>query len=279
MDPYKRLNYYRMNPDDVVAELQSRRSGLTNRQATERVARLGANTLKHGHHEPAIVTFLRQFKNILVIMLLLSAGFSLYLHDSKTATILILIAVMNACVGFFQEHKAETLMGSLERLMVPQAKVFRSDKLIQIDSTELVLGDIVYIEEGDSVPADLRILDESELSTNDFALTGESSPSRKFVHAISGDVPLGNRHNLAFMSTTVATGTAHGIVIGTGMQSELGRIASLSQVTKSEPSPLQKEMNHLATRLAQGTVILAAILVAISLKSHLGIRESVWLQK
>jgi Ca2+-transporting ATPase len=275
MDDYKRLNYYRMAPDAVLDELKSRQEGLTNHEARERVMRLGTNSLARGHHEPAIVTFVRQFKNLLVLMLLTSAAFSLYLGDSKTATILILIALMNAFVGFFQEHKAETLMNSLERLLVPQAKVLRSGKLMQINSTELVLGDIVYIEEGDSVPADLRILEESELSTNDFALTGESSPSRKFVHAISTEVPLGNRHNLVFMGTNVATGSAHGVVVGSGMQSELGRIASLSQTTKSEPSPLQKEMNHLASRLAQGTIILAVILVAISLKSHLGLRTSV----
>jgi Ca2+-transporting ATPase len=275
MDEYKRLNYYRMSPEEVLTELKSSSQGLTNHEARERALRLGANSLRQGHQELAIVTFVRQFKNLLVIMLLTSAAFSLYLHDGKTATILILIALMNACVGFFQEHKAETLMNSLKRLLVPQAKVLRSGKLTQINSAELVLGDVVYIEEGDSVPADLRILEESELTTNDFALTGESNPSRKFVHAISAEVPLGNRHNLVFMGTTVTTGSAHAVVVGSGMQSELGRIASLSQVTKTEPSPLQKEMNHLATRLAQGTVFLALILIVISLKSHLGLRESV----
>src|SRR6185312_4388351 len=110
---------------------------------------------------------------------------------------------------------------------------------------ELVFGDVIYIEEGDSVPADLRILDEDELATNDFALTGESNPTRKFVHAIEGEVPLANRHNLLFMGTTVALGTGRGVVIGTGMDTELGRIANLSQDTKSDASPLQKEMSNL----------------------------------
>jgi Ca2+-transporting ATPase len=166
-------------------------------------------------------------------------------------------------------------MSSLERLLVPQAKVLRGGRLEAIDSTELVLGDVIYIEEGDSVPADVRVIDEAELSTNDFALTGESNPSRKFVHAIAGDVPLGSRHNLLFMGTTVATGAGHGVVIGTGMRSELGRIASLSQATKSEASPLQKEMNHLATRLAQGTVVLAVLLTIIALRSHFGLQAAI----
>jgi Ca2+-transporting ATPase len=276
MNPdYTQLNYYRLTPEQVLKQLNSKRDGLTKKDATARLEQLGLNALQRTKHDSTLFIFLRQFKNLLVIMLLVSAGFSIYLGDDKTATILILIGLMNASVGFFQEHKAETLMSSLERLLVPQAKVLRNGKLQQLASTELVLGDVVYIESGDSVPADLRILDEAELSTNDFALTGESNPSRKFVHAIVADVVLGNRHNLVFTGTTVATGSGYGVVIGTGMHSELGRIASLSQTTHSEASPLQKEMNHLATRLAQGTIILAAILVIIALKANLGLHAAI----
>jgi Ca2+-transporting ATPase len=274
-DNFKGLNYYRLSADEVLAQLKSRSSGLSTKEAHERLEHLGPNTLHRTKRESPLTTLLRQFKNLLVIMLLVSATFSIYLHDLKTATILIVIALMNASVGYFQEHKAETLMSSLEQLLVPQAKVFRNGKLEQIDSSELVMGDVVYIEGGDSVPADLRILDEVELATNDFALTGESSPSRKFVHAIQSEVPLGSRHNLLFMGTTVATGNGRGVVVGTGMRSELGRIASLSQATRSEASPLQKEMNHLATRLAQGTVILALILTVIALKASLGLHAAI----
>ncbi len=271
----KQLNYYRLSPEEVLSQLNSSAQGLTNKKANERLAKLGFNALEKKHREPVILTFIRQFKDLLVIMLLLSAGLSLYLKDIKTATILILISLMNASVGFFQEYKAESVLKSLEKLMVPKAKVLRDGKLEELESSQLVMGDIVYVEEGDSVPADLRILDEAELSTNDFALTGESNPSRKFVHAISSNVPLGNRHNLLFMGTTVATGSGHGVVVGTGMHSELGRIASLSQSTKAEASPLQKEMHHLATRLAEGTVILAAALTAIALKSNLGLHNAI----
>jgi Ca2+-transporting ATPase len=274
-DDSKQLHYFRLSPEEVLRRLNSHSKGLSSKEATERLKQYGANVLSKAKHEPVIITFLKQFNNLLVIMLLTSAGFSLYLKDSRTATILILIALMNAVVGFSQEHKAETLMKSLEKLVVPQAKVYRDSKLEEIKSTELVAGDVVYVEEGDSVPADLRILEEVELSTNDFALTGESNPSRKFVHAISDEVPLGNRHNLLFMGTTVATGNGQGIVIGTGMHSELGRIAGLSQTTKSESSPLQKEMNHLATRIAQGTIILAVLLTIIALKANLGLHAAV----
>src|SRR5580704_15545332 len=119
----KRLNYYRMTPDDVITELRSHKMGLTNAEAERRYEQHGPNVLYHARHESVLITFLRQFKSLFVIMLLVSAALAIYLQDSKTATILILIALMNAAVGFFQEHKAETLMENLEELMVSRAKV------------------------------------------------------------------------------------------------------------------------------------------------------------
>jgi Ca2+-transporting ATPase len=273
-DEYKQLNYYRLGPDEVLGQLKSRRGGLSAVESRERLEQLGTNELHKVKKTWVGLVFLRQFKNLLVLMLLVSSAFSIYLGDDKTAIILILIALINTFVGFFQEHKAETLMDSLEKLVVPKAKVLRDGKLAEINSTEVVLGDIVYIEEGDSVPSDLRVLDEEELATNDFALTGESNPTRKFVHAMNGDVPLANRHNLLFMGTTIALGHGHGVVVGTGMNTELGRIANLSQTAKSDASPLQKEMSHLATRIAQGTIILAVILTIVALKVNLGLKDA-----
>ena len=261
---------YQLNPGDVLKQLDTTASGLSHAQAADRLTHDGPNQLVHAHRQSSVVVFLRQFKELLVLILLVSGGIALYLGDYRTAAILLIIALVNASVGYFQEHKAETLMSSLERLVVPQSKVVRGGNLTEIVSSELVVGDIVYVEEGDSVPADLRIIDEEELASNDFALTGESNPSRKFIHAIRGDVLLANRHNLLYMGTTVAVGHGHGVVIGTGMGTELGRIASLSAGTVSGLSPLQREMNNLATRLTQAAGVLALILVVISLQSNLG---------
>ncbi|MDB5184837.1 MAG: P-type superfamily ATPase, Ca2+-transporting ATPase [Candidatus Saccharibacteria bacterium] len=277
MDPTPKLPYYRQSAQEVTDELHSQASGITHAEASKRLQVNGPNRLFRVKHESVVTTFFRQFKNILVLMLLISAAFSIYLHDAKTATILLVITSINTVIGFLQEHKAETLMKELEQLMVPQAKVLRAGKLHQIDSTELVLGDVVYIESGDSVPADLRILEEAELSTNDFALTGESNPSRKFVHAMQGDVPLANRHNLVFMGTTVANGTGFGIVVATAMHTELGRIAALSQAVHTEASPLQKEMANLTTRIAQITVVLAVLLVLIAIHAQLGLHNAILL--
>lgn len=272
MDGHK--PYYRLSAAESLAELRSKPTGLSTHERIERLRHMGANKLAAHKHTPPVVILLRQFKNLLVLILLVSGGFSLYLHDIRTATILALIALMNAAIGFFQEHKAESLVASLEQLVVSHAKVLRGGKVTEIDSAELVPGDVIYLEAGDSVPADARVLTEDELATNDFALTGESNPTRKFTHAISEDVPLGNRHNMVFMGTTVALGNAHAVVTGTGMHTELGRIANLSQSTKSDTSPLQREMNNLATRIAQGTLVLAAILTIVELQADLGLKTA-----
>jgi len=273
MDGHK-LPYYRLSVEDTASDLRTSEKGLTNAEAADRLTHIGPNELERGKHTPAWVIFIRQFKDLLVLLLVISSGIALYLHDLKTATILFLIACMNAAVGFFQEHKAESLLASLEQLVVPHARVIRGGKSQEIGSQELVPGDIIYIEAGDSVPADARVLQEDELATNDFAMTGESEPSRKFKHAISGDVPLGNRHNMLFMGTTVALGNGHAIVVATGMHTELGRIAGLSQSTQTDRSPLQREMNNLAFRLTQGTLVLAAILAVVELQAGLELKTS-----
>lgn len=269
------LEPYRQGIEQVAKSLNtSRKSGLSDAEVTSRQNKYGLNRLEIKGKDPLILKYFRQYKDLMIVLLTASAAVSAYLGDSRTAIVLIVIVLLNTLLGFFQEFKAEKLMESLERLVVQQAKVVRESKLISVDSVGLVPGDIVYVEAGDSVPADLRLLEESELSTNDFALTGESNPSRKFTHAISNSVELANRHNLLFMGTTVATGNAFGVVVGTGMNTELGRIASLSQQTVHEVSPLQKEMNHTATRVTQGTVILCSILLPVAIQTGLPFKDA-----
>lgn len=270
----QKLPYYRLSPGEALEDLRSHEDGLDAPEAAERLRHMGKNQLERTKHTPAWIIFVRQFKDLLVLILIVSAAFSLYLKDEKTAIIMFTIALMNAVVGFFQEHKAESLLSSLERLVVPHAKVLRRGKVQDISSSDLVPGDVIYIEAGDSVPADARVLQEDELATNDFALTGESQPARKFKHAISAEVPLGSRHNMLFMGTTVALGNGHAVVVGTGMHTELGRIANLSQATHADNSPLQKEMNNLGVRLTQGTLLLAAVLTIIELQSNIGFKTA-----
>ena len=271
---HRNLDFYRLAPDEAIRELRSSESGLTSSEASERLRQFGSNILNVGKNSSWVTTYLKQYKDLMILLLMGSSLLSFYLDDSRTGIVLIALILFNTTIGFLQEFKAEKLMESLEKLVVAKASVYRDGKLVEVPSAELVIGDVIYIQEGDSVPADVRVLSEDELSTNDFALTGESNPTRKFVHAISAEVPLGNRQNLCFMGTTVATGHGNAIVVSTAMHTELGRIASLSQDTKHEDSPLQKEMNNIATRVTQGTVILCMVLLPLATKSGLNIREA-----
>jgi Ca2+-transporting ATPase len=270
----ERLSYYRVGGDQVLQELGSTREGLSPAVATERLAQYGPNTLQVKRRESHLVAYLRQFKDLMILLLLASSIISFYLNDPRTGIVLLVLVFFNTNIGFLQEYKAERIMESLEKLVVSEAKVLRSGKLQSIPSAQLTVGDIAYIEGGDAVAADLRLIDEDELSTNDFALTGESNPSRKFIHAIPADVPLANRNNFVYMGTTVATGRAHGVVIGVGMHTELGRIANLSQDIQKEASPLQKEMGNIATRVTQGTVLLCAVLLPVAIYGGLAVKDA-----
>jgi len=274
MDGHK-LPFYRLSVDDTLAELRTSDQGLSKAEAAERLRHIGPNQLEQTKRTPAWRVFARQLKNLLVIVLLASSALSVYLQDGRTATILALIACINAAVGFFQEYKAESLLASLQHLIVPHAKALRAGKVREITSGELVPGDVIYIEAGDSVPADARVLKEDELATNDFALTGESQPTRKFKHAMESDVTIAARHNMLYMGTTVALGNGYAVVVSTGMHTELGRIANLSASTHTDTSPLQREMNNLAVRLTQGTLILAALLTIIELQADIGVKTAV----
>lgn len=265
---------YQISTDEALEKLNSKLSGLDNDESQKRLLEYGSNNLSNLKKSPVIFKFFAQFKDLMIILLIICAGISFYLGDLRTSGILLAIVIINALIGFVQEFKADKVMDSLRSLMVPQAKVYRGGRLETIDASKIVPGDIIYVEEGDSVPADARILEESEVSTNDFALTGESNPCRKFTHLINGTVGVGDRRNLVFMGTTVATGNANCLVYATGMKTELGRIASLSQSTKPSVSTLQREMNNLAFRITIATLILAVILVFISLGAQLSLTDA-----
>lgn len=265
---------YRLSTKDTLVQYHSTIDGLSTQEATSRQDNFGLNKLISVKKDPLYSRFLRQFKDLMLILLSLSAAFSFAIGDSRTGIILAAIVIINAVIGFSQEYKAEKVMASLEKLVVPLAKVKRGGKLSELPSAQLVPGDIIYIEEGDSIPADARVIEETELSTNDFALTGESNPSRKFQHEIEGTVQLAERHNLVFMGTTVATGDATCLVIATGGQTELGRIASLSSGTKTDPSPLQKEMTSLAATITKYTIGLSIILAAYAWQADFGVKAA-----
>lgn len=268
-------SYYKLSPEETLSDLQTSFVGLTKKDIATREKVYGKNILIWKEKKSFFLKFFKQFKDILIILLIVSDVISLYLQDFRGATILTFIILLNAIIWYLQEAKAEKIMESLKKMLHPNTKVKRNGKLIEELSENLVPGDIVFIEEWDSIPADMRILQESEFQTNDFSLTGESNPQNKFTHEISGDdVLLSERNNCVWMWTTVATGNAWCVVFATGMNTELGRIANLSEEQVPDDTPLQSEMKNIAKKLTIGTLILWVVLLFVALIAHLSLRES-----
>ena len=265
---------YRLSVDETIDRFKTTATGLTASRASSQREKDGPNALSDLKSEPLIIRYLRQFQDWMILLLLGSGVAAAYLGDAGTAIVLAVLVLFNTIIGFFQEYRAERIMQALEKLVQPMAEVYRDNTLTEVESRDLVVGDVVRLSEGDSVPADVRLIELTAFATNDFALTGESNPTRKFVHAIKSTVPVASRHNQAFMGTTVAIGEAYGIVIATGMTTELGRIANLSMSTAHTPSPLQLELRHIATYVTYAVAILSSVLLLVAIKINLPLKEA-----
>jgi len=200
---------------------------------------------------PLWLVFLSQFKELLVLILIIGGLIAYFIGDYRDGTIIFLIVIVNAVVGFIQEYRAGKIVDKLKVLIKSPAN--------------LVPGDIVKVEEGDKLPADIRIIEASSFKTNDFALTGESVPQEKITGAIEEEVSIADRVNMAYVGTTVASGNAVGVVVATGMKSETGKIAKMTEETGIIITPLQKEMRLLARQLTIAVVIIGVALFFIGI--------------
>ncbi|MCK5738180.1 HAD-IC family P-type ATPase, partial [bacterium] len=269
------IKYYQLPAQKVLEELKTSETGLSTAEAKQRLLRDGKNDLVAIKKTPAFIKFFLQFKDVLMILLLVAAGMSFILKNYSDGVVMLMITVINAVIGFIQEFKAEKIMDSLKRLVQSPSKVYRDGALNEISQQELVVGDVISLEEGDKVPADIRIIEAYNLRTNDVSLTGESLPQEKNNKPISGKAGLGDRDNMAYLGTNVASGSAKGVVVATGMATEMGKIANLTQTEKPSTSPLQQELKIVANRVAIFAVIVGAILFAVSLTQGLGLNFAI----
>ncbi len=245
--------------------------GLSSKQAESNLGKYGLNALRQGKRRPMFFRFLDQFKDLLIIVLIFASALAYYLNDFQGGTILLIIVLVNAVIGFYQEFKAEKILESLKAIIRNKAVVIRDGHRIEVDQSKLVPGDLVYMEEGTSVPADIRLTEVTNFSTNDFVLTGESVPQEKFANLIiKKRTTVTNQDNLVFMGLTVAKGNAYGIVFATGMETAIGKIARASESIKHDTSPLQKEINILAKSLTKIAGIIALSLFVINLMLTIG---------
>ncbi len=256
---------YRMTVEEALAALGTSTKGLSSEEADKRRKEHGPNELTGGFHVSRALVLLRQFKDVLVIVLLVAAAISFAIGSYRDATVMLIIVAVNAVIGFVQEYKAGKIVESLQNLIRSPARVLVAGELTEKSQSKLVPGDIVQIEEGDKIPADIRIIESFNLRTNDFSLTGESTPQGKQTDAAPEDCVLADRDNMAYLGTTVASGTATGIVVRTGMDTEMGKIANMAQSTRETKSPLERELGALANRLTIIVVIIGAALFGIAL--------------
>ena len=254
------MKSYQQSTDEVLQAQKSRLSGLTSNEAGERLQKYGANKLAEAKKATLLERFLQQLKDPMLIILLIAAAVSgvtsLMQNEGMADVIIILVVVLlNAVLGVYQENKAEAAIEALQTMTAATSKVLRDGKQLLIPSSQLVPGDIVVLEAGDSVPADGRIIEAATLKIEEAALTGESVPVNKMIDALGldqkNDIPLGDRKNMCYMGSTVAYGRGKMVVTETGMQTEMGKIAGALSSTIDEQTPLQQKLASLGKTLSK----------------------------
>ena len=270
--------FYTSEVEEVLQEVQSSASGLTSTEAKARLERDGKNALDEGQKRPMILRFLDQFKDLMIIVLLVAAVVSGVLSivqgeysELIDSGLILLIVVVNAIIGLVQEGKAEKSLEALKNMNKPFAKVIRDGNLEKISSEELVVGDVVVLEAGDMVPADMRLIKCASLQIEEAALTGESVPVNKHTNALTNEeAPLGDRACMAFSSGTVSFGRGEGVVTAVGMNTEVGKIAKMLNEKTDNTTPLQKQLAKTAKVLSvavlgiAAVIFLASVLIALS---------------
>jgi len=263
--PDSMTKWYQIGPEAAVKELGSNMAtGLSEAEAAERLLKFGRNELKETAARSPLLIFLDQFKELMVVILVIAAVISALLGDNSDAIAIGAIVILNAVLGFTQEYRAEKAMAALKKLSVPSVKVRRDGVVSEVPAVNLVPGDVVLLEAGNFVAADCRVLHSADLQTQEAALTGESHPVPKFTEALDpSDLPLGDRHNMVFMGTYITSGRGEALVVETGMRTELGRIAGMLETVERESTPLQKRMGQLGKVLAAAALIIVFVIFVL----------------
>ena len=273
MDENRR--YYLESPEEALAEAESRTEGLSDAEAAERLQKYGENRLKEAEKISNLQRFLEALKDPMLIMLMIAAAVSAvtnYISGESMAEVFIIVVVvlLNAILGVIQESKAEEAIEALQSMTQPSCKVIRNGQNCTVPSTSLVPGDIVVLEAGDSVPADGRLLTANSLKLEEAALTGESVPVNKLIDILhlkgdAKDIPLGDRKNMVYMGSTVVYGRGTAVITETGMQTEMGKIATALNETQQEETPLQQKLNELGKKLSYLVLIICVFIFAFNL--------------
>ncbi len=261
---YRAVNemlFHTFDEKTTLENLNSSSEGITEEDAVKRIGIYGKNELIEGKKKTVLEMFLEQFKNVMVIVLLIAAVISGLTHELTDSFIILAVVIINAVLGVVQENKAEKALSALKKMSSPYAKIKRNGDIKQIKSEDLVPGDIVLLEAGDYVPADMRLLQSASLKIDEAALTGESVPVEKFIEEIDKlDIVIGDRKNMAYSGSSVTYGRGLGIVTATGMSTEVGKIASHISKHEAQQTPLQKKLGEMTKYLTIGIIAVSIII-------------------
>ena len=265
--------YYLKDTEDILDELHSELNGLSSEDAELRLVQNGKNKLAETKKEPLIHMFLRQLADPMIIILIVAAIVSAVIavtqKESFADVIIIgIVVLLNAILGVYQESKAEEAIEALQKMTAATSKAIRDGVLRVVKSEDLVVGDILVLEAGDSVPADARIIESASMKAEESALTGESVPANKSAEVLfaneNGDVPLGDRSNMVYMGSTVVYGHGKAVITATGMNTEMGKIADALTKAEDEKTPLQMKLSELSKILTYLVIGISVVIFAVS---------------
>jgi len=264
MDDYQQ-HWHTLSADEVAHQLEtSHQTGLSAAKVSERRARFGPNALQEAHGRSPWRMLLAQFTDFMIVVLIAAAIISGIVGDVQDT--IAIIVILNAVIGFIQEYRAERAMAALKRMSEVSARVLRDGEVQAVNASELVPGDVVLLEAGNVVPADFRIVEAAQLWIDESALTGESAAVEKQIHSVPvHDAPLGDKTCLAYKGTIVIYGRGLGLVIATGMQSELGKIAALLGEQGDTKTPMQKRLTGFGQRLALAALAICVLVFVIGI--------------
>lgn len=257
--------YYQKRISEVMKACETSENGLSHEEIIKRHQQFGYNILDEKKKENPFMIFLKQFQDLLVIILIIAAIISGMSGQIESTIVIVSVIIVNAILGTIQTLKAEKSLDSLKKLSVPKAKVIREGTLQEVDSTELTIGDLVQIEAGDVISGDGRIIECSSLQINESALTGEVESVDKTTDVITGQVVVGDQKNMVFSSSLVTNGTGRYIVTHIGMQTEIGKIASMLNNAKERKTPLQKSLDDFSGKLSIGIFFISLIVLCLNL--------------
>ena len=266
--------WYQQTKEEILSQFQVTEQGLTSSQAEKILAEKGENVLEEGKRKSTLQVFLEQFCDLLVVILIIAALISMVSGNVESTVVILAVIILNAILGTVQHAKAEKSLDSLKSLSSPNAKVLRDGQKVEIPSAKVVPGDILYLEAGDLVVADGRILENYSLQVNESSLTGESTNVDKTDGTLHSDCALADRANMVYSSGLVTYGRAVVLVTATGMDTEIGKIAALMNATKEKKTPLQVSLDQFGSRLAMAIMVICALVFLLSLYRKMPVLDS-----